>query len=57
MGFIRTRLNSSDPLFKDIAEETLLLGLLRDGKFEHEVAEFIIDDMSLPATYNAPAGG
>lgn len=57
LGFIRTRFNPSDPLSKDIADESLLLGLLRDVKLELDVAEFIIDDTYLPATVDAPAGG
>lgn len=32
-------------------------GLLRDGWLEKDVAEFIIEDTSLPDTVNAPAGG
>lgn len=37
LGFIRTRFNPSDPLSKDIVDKTLLLGLLREEKLEHEV--------------------
>lgn len=57
MGFIRTRFNPSDPLSKDIADESLLHDLLQKEKLENDVAEFIIDDEPLPATVNASARG
>eukprot|EP00173_Palmaria_palmata_P005180 Plantae.Rhodophyta-Palmaria_palmata.ctg8631.p2 GENE.Plantae.Rhodophyta-Palmaria_palmata.ctg8631~~Plantae.Rhodophyta-Palmaria_palmata.ctg8631.p2 ORF type:complete len:164 (+),score=4.93 Plantae.Rhodophyta-Palmaria_palmata.ctg8631:229-720(+) len=55
--FIRTEFNPADPLSKDVADETFLLGLLHDGRLEHDVAEFIIEDTSLPDAVNSPAGG
>lgn len=42
LGFIRTRLNPSDPLSKDVGDETLLLRVLVEGKLDRDFAEFII---------------
>lgn len=57
LGFIRTRLNTSDPLFKDIADESLLLSLLRDVNLDDEVEEFITEDIFFLATANASNDG
>lgn len=56
-GFIPTKFNSVDPLSKDVVNETLLLGLLRDGRLEINVAELIIENTSLPDVVNAPSCG
>lgn len=57
LGFIRARFNPADSLFKDIADETLQLSLLRDDRIEREATEFITNDYSLTDTVNALSGG
>lgn len=56
LGFIRTKFNPAEPLSRDVADETFLLGLLRGGQLEQEVTEFIIKNTSQPDTVNASSG-
>eukprot|EP00173_Palmaria_palmata_P004286 Plantae.Rhodophyta-Palmaria_palmata.ctg5517.p2 GENE.Plantae.Rhodophyta-Palmaria_palmata.ctg5517~~Plantae.Rhodophyta-Palmaria_palmata.ctg5517.p2 ORF type:complete len:110 (-),score=17.76 Plantae.Rhodophyta-Palmaria_palmata.ctg5517:80-409(-) len=56
LGFCRTRFNISDCLSKDVVGETALHDMIKSGKLDHPIAEYVLADENLPEAVDTPSG-